>query len=60
MRAAATRLVRDERAAMTLGERVVAVAAIAFINAAFAMVVPWMAVFAMLASLPLLAVVVFR
>ncbi|WP_257300678.1 hypothetical protein [Haloarchaeobius sp. FL176] len=60
MRAAATRLVRDERAAMTLGERVVAVAAIAFINAAFAMLVPWMAVFALIVSLPLLAVVVLR
>ncbi|MFC4408509.1 hypothetical protein [Haloarchaeobius iranensis] len=60
MRAAATWLVRDERAVMTLGERVVAVAAIAFINAAFAMLVPWMAVFALVASLPLLAVVVLR
>jgi hypothetical protein len=54
------RLRADDRAAMTLGERVVAVAAIAFINAAFAMVVPWMAVFALLASLPLLTVVLFR
>ncbi|MFD1645475.1 hypothetical protein [Haloarchaeobius litoreus] len=54
------RLRGDERAAMTLGERIVAVAAIAFINAAFAMVVPWIAVFALLASLPLLTVVVFR
>ena len=60
MRSAATRLRTDDRAAMTLGERVVAVAAIAFINAAFAMVVPWMAVFALLASLPLLTVVLFR
>ncbi|WP_440989976.1 hypothetical protein [Haloarchaeobius baliensis] len=60
MRRTAARLRGDDRAAMTLGERVVAVAAIAFINAAFVMVVPWMAVFALLASLPLLAVVVFR
>jgi hypothetical protein len=57
MRTSAIRPRRDERAAMTLGDRVVAVAAIGFINAAFAMVVPWLAVFALLASLPLLAVV---
>jgi len=52
--------VSDTRAVMTLGERVVAVAAIAFINAAFAMFVPWLAVFGLLASLPLLTVVLLR
>ncbi len=46
---------------MDLGDKVVAFAAIAFINATFALVVPsWMAMFAAIASLPLAAAILFR
>ncbi|WP_435363948.1 hypothetical protein [Haloarchaeobius sp. DYHT-AS-18] len=45
---------------MDIGDKVVALAAIAFINAMFALVIPWMAMFAAIVSLPLVAAIIFR
>ncbi|WP_267639613.1 hypothetical protein [Haloarchaeobius amylolyticus] len=45
---------------MDLGDKLVALAAIGFINAMFALVLPWMAMFSAIASLPLAAAIVFR
>ena len=41
------------RATMTIGDRIVALSAIAFINAAFALFVPWLAVLGLVASVPM-------
>ncbi|WP_435347632.1 hypothetical protein [Haloarchaeobius sp. HRN-SO-5] len=50
----------NRRATMTLGDRVVAVVVIVFINAAFALYAPWLALLGLVASTPLAAAILFR